>query len=212
MAGSKCKFMATQKPILKPGNFYHIYNRGINSCSIFMETANYEYFLSLYDQHSSPVAETYAWVLMGNHFHILVRIKQTSNLQGFKNLEGSNIKTIEKRITQQFSNLFNAYTKAFNKKYGRTGSLFEHTFRRKLINNHEYLKKVILYIHNNPVHHGFCEHPIEYPWSSYSTCISIKPTKLHREEVIGWFDDKANFKFMHDKKVEVIKIERWLEI
>ncbi|HNX55348.1 MAG TPA: hypothetical protein PKO30_07175 [Prolixibacteraceae bacterium] len=74
------------------------------------------------------------------------------------------------------------------------------------------MKQVILYIHNNPVHHGFCDHPVEYPWSSYLTCISIKPTKLHREQVIGWFDNQANFKYMHNQKVQVERIEQWLKI
>ncbi|HPR84549.1 MAG TPA: hypothetical protein PLG33_00780 [Prolixibacteraceae bacterium] len=69
-----------------------------------------------------------------------------------------------------------------------------------------------MYIHNNPVHHGFCDHPVEYPWSSYLTCISIKPTKLHREQVIGWFDNQANFKYMHNQKVQVERIEQWLKI
>lgn len=199
--------MPIQRIPLEPGGFYHIYNRGINSCPVFMETTNYEHFLLLYDKYITPVADTFAWVLMGNHFHLLVRINDSSNPEGFENLQGL---STEKRITQQFSNLFNAYTKAFNKKYNRTGSLFEHTFRRKLIDNNEYLRQVILYIHNNPIHHGFCEHPIEYPWSSYLTCISLKPTKLHREAVIAWFDDEADFKTMHDKKVEVDKIEEWL--
>lgn len=203
--------------------FYHIYNRGINGCPIFQETTNYEHFLSLYDKYLSPVADTYAWVLMGNHFHLLVRIKNADSLQlqnphqnpqGFQNLEGlekvEGLKTVEKRITQQFSNLFNAYTKAYNKKYNRTGSLFEHTFRRKLIDSDDYLKQMVLYIHNNPVHHGFCKHPREYPWSSYLTCISIKPTKLHRNAVMGWFDNEANFKTMHNGSVKTEEIDDWL--
>lgn len=207
--------MAEQRIKLEPDRFYHIYNRGINGCPVFQETTNYEHFLSLYDKHISPVADTYAWVLMGNHFHLLVRIKTPEgflNPQGFKNLEGLNMgsMTVEKRINQQFSNLFNAYTKAFNKKYNRTGSLFEHTFRRKLIDNDEYLKQTILYIHNNQVHHGFCEHLLDYPWSSYLTCISVKPTKLHRDTVIGWFDSKASFKTRHNGKIEVVEIEGWL--
>ncbi len=205
--------MPLQRIALEPDNFYHIYNRGIDGCQIFKETTNYEHFLSLYDKYISPIAETYAWVLMGNHFHLLVRIKSNPgnipNPEGFKNLRGLKM-TVEKRITQQFSNLFNAYTKAFNKKYERTGSLFEHTFRRKQIDNNEYLRQVILYIHNNPVHHGFCEHPVEYPWSSYLTCISVKPTKLHREAVIGWFDSEANFKTKHGEKYETDKMDEWL--
>ena len=70
------------------GSYYHIYNRGINSCNLFGETANYEYFLTLYDHYISPIADTFAWVLMPNHFHVLIRIKNedeiiSSNLTGF---------------------------------------------------------------------------------------------------------------------------------
>ena len=201
------------EPLL-PGNFYHIYNRGIDSCNLFTEPDNYEYFLSLYDKYISPVADTYAWVLMPNHFHFLVRLKEemevatTIHLTGFENLSGVEIKPPH----QHFSNLFNAYTKAFNKRTGRRGNLFQRPFKRKIIDNEEYLKQVILYIHNNPVHHGFCDHPMGYPWSSYLTCVSIKPTKLHRDRVMGWFDNRTNFKYWHNQKVEVERIERWLEI
>jgi REP element-mobilizing transposase RayT len=158
------------------------------------------------------VADTFAWVLMPNHFHFLIRLKEVSevslHLTGFENLSGVKVKPPH----QHFSNLFNAYTKAFNKRTGRHGSLFERPFKRKIIENELYLKQVILYIHNNPVHHGFCTHPMEYPWSSYLTCISIKPTKLNRDKVIGWFDNQANFKFVHEQKVQVERIENWLEI
>ncbi len=201
--------MPNPKTPLEPGNYYHIYNRGIDSCNIFRENDNYEYFLALYDKYISPIANTFAWVLKKNHFHLLVRILPL-NPQGFENLEG--LEKTEKRINQQFSNLFNAYTKAFNKRYDRTGSLFEHTFRRKRIDSKDYLKQVILYIHNNPVHHGFCSHPVEYPWSSYLTCISVKPTRLCREAVMGWFDNQANFKHWPDQKIEIERIETWLEI
>jgi putative transposase len=204
---------------LQHNRYYHIYNRGINSCPIFKETTNYEHFLSLYDKYISPIAQTYAWVLMGNHFHLLVRIKRhdeiIKNPQGFKNLEGLNVgldMNLEKRINQQFSNLFNAYTKAFNKRYFRTGSLFEHTFHRKLIDTDEYLRQVILYIHNNPIHHGFCKHPIEYPWSSYLTCTSDKATKLKRDEVIAWFGGIANYEEEHRKILDPTEMDIWLGV
>lgn len=209
--------MPNPKTPLEPGNFYHIYNRGINGCAIFHETTNYEHFLRLYDKYITPVADTYAWALLGNHFHLLVRILQPAdenlNLQGFRNLEGSgSLKLPQKNLViQQFSNLFNAYTKAFNKKYAGTGSLFEHSFRRKHIDHVSYLKQLVLYIHHNPVNHGFCEHPSEYPWSSYLSCISVKPTRLHREAVKGWFDNNANFMHWHNQAIEVEKIEAWLE-
>ena len=68
------------------GHFYHIYNRGINSCKLFREPTNYEHFLGLYDKYISPVADTYAWVLMGNHFHLLVRIKEENEIGIYQSL------------------------------------------------------------------------------------------------------------------------------
>ncbi|MEZ5106030.1 MAG: transposase [Draconibacterium sp.] len=183
---------------LEYNHFYHIYNRGINGCNLFQETENYEYFLYLYDKYISPVADTFAWVLMRNHFHLLVRIKSVRelNLQGFENLEG--LKGTNRNLAnQQFSNLFNAYTKAINKRFHRTGSLFEHSFRRIKVESGVHLKYLIYYIHHNPIHHGFCEHFLDYPWSSYVTMLSPKTTKLSRKEVLNWFNDESNFKKYH---------------
>jgi putative transposase len=194
--------MKNTEPLVH-GRFYHIYNRGINSCDIFRETENYQYFLKLYDEYISPIADTFAWVLMPNHFHFLVRIKEVTELANLTSLKPPH---------QYFSNLFNAYSKAFNKRFDRHGSLFVRRFKRKRIDNLEYLRNVVLYIHDNPVHHFFCENKLDYPWSSYLTCITVKPTRLKRDAVIGWFDDHANFKHTHNQKLDVDSIEKWLEL
>jgi putative transposase len=188
------------------GHFYHIFNRGIDSCNLFKDSENYTYFLDIYDQYISPVADTFAWALMPNHFHFLIRIKDVSDLTGFQNLSGL------RPPHQYFSNLFNAYTKSINKRFLRHGALFEHPFKRKAVEDREYLKQVLLYIHNNPVHHGFCNHPVDYPWISYLTFISLKPTKLQRDSVISWFDDAASFKHLHNQKIDIEEIEHWLHI
>lgn len=193
-------------------NYYHIYNRGINSCDLFKEPENYEYFLGLYDKYVEPIANTFAWVLMPNHFHFLVQIKEETPTTPDRVLNPVGGGRGKKTPSQQLSKLFNSYAQAFNKRYHRHGSLFERPFKRKLIDNETYLKQLILYIHTNPVHHGFCQHPVEYPWSSYLSCISVKPTKLNRNKVIGWFDNEANFKYMHNEKVEVEHIGKWLEL
>lgn len=192
---------------LEYGRFYHLYNRGINGCNLFRENENYEYFLHLYDKHISPVADTYASVLMRNHFHFLVRVKTVEelNLQGFENLEGLK-GTNRTMVNQQFANLFNAYTKAINKRFNRTGSLLEHPFRRIPVNTTEHLKYLVYYIHHNPIHHRFCEHFLDYPWSSYLTMISPQKTKLSRTEVLRWFADKANYKKFYLQK-EIRKFE-----
>ena len=186
---------------LEYGRFYHIYNRGINGCDLFYENENHEYFLHLYDKHISKVADTFAWVLMRNHFHILVKIKPVDELfeNGFENLEGLK-GTTRNFANQQYSNLFNAYTKSFNKRFQRTGSLFEHPFRRIPVKTDDHLKYLVYYIHHNPIHHGFCDHYLDYPWSSYLTIVSPKTTKLNRAEVLSWFGDKSNFEKSHSRK------------
>jgi len=215
---------------LDPGRYYHIYNRGINSCDLFSEEDNYTYLLSLYEKYIDPIADTFAWVLMPNHFHLLIRLKEnicykysnadrsidavrfneikwiTTNLSASAGPDSVNIP----KPHLHFSHLFNAYSKYFNKRYKRHGALFERPFNRKLIDNDSYLNRIILYIHNNPVHHGFCSHPIEYGWSSYLTCLSIKPTKLKRTEVLDWFNDKQNFTFMHEQAILSDEIEDYL--
>ena len=144
------------------GNYYHIYNRGIDSCNLFRETNNYEYFMSLFDKYISPVADTFAWVLMPNHFHFLVRLKQEVEVE-LPATPDRVQNPVRGNASLQFSKLFNSYAQAFNKRTGRHGSLFERPFKRKLIDSEEYLRQVILYIHNNPVHHGFCRSPNGIP-------------------------------------------------
>jgi hypothetical protein len=102
--------------------------------------------------------------------------------------------------SRQFSHLFNSYTQAINKRHNRTGSLFETTFERKLVASEAYFQQLIYYIHNNPVHHGFVKQICLYPWSSYETVISDKPTKLKRKEVIELYGDIENYIFYHNQQ------------
>ncbi len=198
----------TNPATLIKGQFYHILNRGINGCNLFAKPTNYAHFMGLYEKYISPIAETYAWVLMPNHFHFLVRIREDKDLTGFENLSG----LMNKPTHQHFSNLFNAYTKAFNKYTDRTGALFQRPFKRKLIDNVAYLKQVLVYIHQNPVHHGYCESPLDYRWSSYLSVLSEEQTKLERELVRKWFETHDNYKIEHNKIIDPDKMGHWLQI
>src|SRR3990172_7982834 len=60
--------------------YYHIYNCGNNRDDLFRTRENYNHFLSLYDKYIYPIADTYAWVLMKNHFHLLVRIREEEEI------------------------------------------------------------------------------------------------------------------------------------
>lgn len=87
----------------------------------------------------------------------------------------------------------------FYEKDKKTGSLFEKPFKRIQITSYNYFQDLIYYIYNNLVEHGFVESMIEYPWSSYGTIISKKPTKLKRNRIIEIFDEVENFKFYHNR-------------
>lgn len=206
--------MATTKVPLEFESYYHVYNRGINRCDLFREANDYRHFLKLYEKYIEPIANTFVWVLMPNHFHLLIRIKSEKEVLKPDRLDVQDASKPVRLKTphQYFSNLFNAYSKYINKKYQRTGSLFERPFKRKLVEDETYLRTLVLYIHNNPIHHGFTGIALDYPWSSYLSCLSEKPTKLLKKEVVAWFDDEANFKYMHKQHVDFIKLEEWLEI
>ncbi len=73
---------------LQPDTYYHVYNRGTNRENIFFEERNYAHFLKLYAHHIEPVAETFAYCLLRNHFHLLIRVKNEEEIdpKGFQNL------------------------------------------------------------------------------------------------------------------------------
>jgi len=226
---------------LQPGKYYHIYNRGNNKEILFRETGNYEYFLRLYDKYISPIAQTYAWCLMPNHFHLLIQVKENMVYRYSKadnsvdaiRFEECKWETIPADLANpsaseepdgvdeqgkltgikkspkipvphlHFSHLFNAYAKYINERYNRTGSLFQRQFKRIEVTTEKHFRHLVIYIHTNPVHHGFTDDFKNYPWTSYGTILSAKPTKLERNAVLGWFDDKANFMEVHKRKVEM---------
>ena len=77
------KPVRSEIPPLTYGTFYHIYNRGNNHENIFIQERNYAYFMELWWKHISPIAETWAYGLLRNHFHASVFIKEHPDLTGF---------------------------------------------------------------------------------------------------------------------------------
>ena len=178
---------------LQYGKYYHVYNRGNNRENIFVEERNYRYFLQLYAKHVAPVADTYAYCLLRNHFHFLLHIK---DLTGLADLSGL------KKPSQYLSNLFNAYTKAFNKAYNRTGALFQRPFGRVEITSDAHFMWLVIYIHQNPQKHGFVDDFRTWPYSSYHTLLSTKLTRLKRDDVLTWFGGVEAFGISHQQEVD----------
>ena len=95
-----------------------------------------------------------------------------SNLNSKQSLVDTNLiglRDLLDLISQQFSNSFNTYTKTFNKMYEMQGSLLNRPFKRKEVNSDDNLTKLIHYIHNNPIHHGFIPECQDWKRSSFHT-------------------------------------------
>jgi putative transposase len=203
---------------LEFGKYYHIFNRGNNREILFRKDGNYVYFLGLYNKYIPPVAKTYAYCLLPNHFHFLVQISTEEEQR-----EHSRISKTYKVLSEiskpfkvlspsnQFSNLFNAYAKAINKSYGRTGSLFQDRFRRKEISSDTYFANLIFYIHFNPQRHGVINDYRTYPFSSFSDLRTEGETFLERSHVLQWFGGKIEFEKFHQTLSEE-KIESRLDL
>ncbi|MDZ4701040.1 MAG: hypothetical protein SH809_15130 [Rhodothermales bacterium] len=188
------------KPIpLQYGSYYHIFNRGNNRQNLFIEERNFTYFLDKYWQYIPPVADTYAYCLLWNHYHFLVRIKTEDEQRDWwaanmnQPLETIHLKT----PSQQFSNLFNGYAKGINKVYQRTGCVFEHPFHRVEVTADPYFARLVLYIHQNPQRHGFVADFRDWPYTSYHALVSRASSPLHREDVIDLFETEDRFEIAH---------------
>ncbi|MEW6404857.1 MAG: hypothetical protein AB1649_23930 [Chloroflexota bacterium] len=214
--------MASPSPLLYD-TYYHIYNRGNNGENIFVQERNYEHFMNLYFKYIDPIAETFAYCLLRNHFHVSLKTKSeeeiletlkktlkvstaNQNLVGQRSLVNQGASQSRKPLgsdylSRQFSNFFNAYAKAINNAYGRTGSLFEHPFRRVPITTDRQFWNVIAYIHQNPQKHKFVEDFRDWKWSSYGIILAEKPTKLKRDIVLDWFGGKESYLELHKQWV-----------
>lgn len=210
---------------LQPNCTYHIFNHANGFENVFREDKNFRYFLDKYRVYISPIAETYAYCLMPNHFHLVVRIKKrevieelirTNNTNFSKvsnfgkvereiKVERENIdrilsdSEIEKFISKQFSNLFSCYTQSFNKVYNRMGSLFLKNFKRDIILDREHFLNTIMYTHRNPIHHGFCKEYSGWGYCSYFEVINGGSNIIEVEKLNKIFGGENEFIDLHEK-------------
>jgi putative transposase len=160
------------------GQYYHVYNRGNNRQAIFLERANYTFFLRCIRKYlleidqTSEVFETsdvsiaiVAYCLMPNHFHLLVYP------------HGDDLSHRMRRFSI-------SYTKAMNERYHRVGALFQGRFQAVLVDRNEYLLHLSRYIHLNPVAAGLVRQPENWEFSSYRDYLGLRVGTLPAPEII----------------------------
>jgi putative transposase len=170
-----------------PGAVYHITARGNERKKIFLDDRDREIFLKTVRQ----VKDRFHWlfhsyVLMGNHYHLLVETLEANLSRGMRQLNG-------------------VYTREFNKRHARVGHLFQGRFKAILIEKDDYLVDVSRYIALNPVRAGLAGKAEDWPWSSYRTTIGIEkpPVWLTVEWILGQYGA--------DQKTSVACFKRYIE-
>lgn len=164
------------KTLLEPGKYYHVYNEARNGYPLFEDEDAFRFFLKLYQTHVCPVAETFAYCLLRDHLHLLIRIRD--------NATGS--------LYKPFALLFNGYTKGYNRHTGREGRVFRFKLKRIEIRNMPYFKEMIRYVNQNPWRHGVTEHPANYRFSSFRATVTTGPSMIAKEKVVDYFGSHEN--------------------
>ena len=178
----------------KPRNYYknsyhHLYNRGANKCERFFDKNDYLYFLKRLSYYSKKYKiQILAYCLMPNHFHLFV-----------KQITDTFI------ISQFISSFLNSYTKSINKKYGRSGTLFENKTKSKLINDEYYFRWIIKYILENPLKAKMVNNIDEWEYSNAKELLNKRNGKLTDINKVKSFfqSEKQMIAFLTDKKTKI---------
>jgi putative transposase len=134
-----------------PGIPQHVVQRGNNRSLIFSDDEDRLHYLDLAAQRARKRnVSVHAYVLMGNHVHLLVSASEIGAISRFMH------------------DLNSMYVSGFNERHGRTGTLWEGRFRSSLVDNKEYLWNCHRYIEFNPVRANLVLHPGQFRWSSYA--------------------------------------------
>jgi len=169
--------MPAKRPDYRPGQYYHFYNRGAHQLSIFREADNYLFVLRNTKTYCRTLNVTpIAYCLLPNHYHYLVR-QDGDHSAGL----------LPQRV-------FNSYTKAHNKRYGHSGTLFAGTYRVVPVERESYLLHLCRYIHANPILHGLVDDLEDWPYSNYPEWIGERDgTLLDRDFVRSYFPTSGDY-------------------
>lgn len=161
---------------------YHVMLRGINRQQIFYDKGDYQYFTKLLERYKEPCGyELYAYCLMGNHVHLLIR-------------EGE-----ETSLGDVFRHIGSAFVYWYNIKYERAGHLFQDRYKSEAVENDAYLLTVFRYILLNPVKAGLCADVEQYPYSSAGEYLKGEKGITDTSLISGMLDEKSIREYIYQE-------------
>ncbi len=160
-------------------------------------------------KHVSAALQFHAYSMIPKHFHLCGKVRDEDILQLVLNVAAQQLKSnksvsalIERSIRRKFSNGFYRYAQWFINSTARRGSLFVPNFKKEVIEGEEELKKMIHFIHANPVVHKVAERIEDWPYSSYPIILGKGKTFLDREFILGLFGGSEAFVEYHKQPVD----------
>ena len=151
------------------GHAHHVIQRGNNRQPIFSDAIDRQTMLDLLEEHARKMAVAlHAYVLMDNHFHLLVTPATNEALPRLMQAVGRR------------------YVRYFNDRTQRTGTLWEGRYRSTLVQSESYLLTCMAYLDLNPVRAGIVQSPSEFPWSSHGHYIGQRSDKLITPHPLAW--------------------------
>lgn len=161
--------MARLPRLTLPGYPHHVIQRGNNRQPIFNSAADYQYMLELLQVNAARLeVAVHAYVLMGNHFHLLATPRT------------------ESALAQLMQSVGRSYVRYFNAQHGRSGTLWEGRYRSTLIEAERYLVTGMVYMDLNPVRSGLVSEAAEYPWSSHGYYAGLRNDRLVTPHQAFW--------------------------
>ncbi len=161
--------MARLARLTIPGYLHHVIQRGNNQQAIFSSVADYQMMLALLFQNAVRFGVAiHAYVLMGNHFHLLLTPDTPDGL------------------SQMMQAVGRRYVRYFNDSQGRSGTLWEGRYRSTLIEAERYLLPCMAYIDLNPVRTGLAAEAKDYPWSSHGHYAGLRVDKNLQPHALFW--------------------------
>jgi putative transposase len=191
------------------GKTYHVYNRSVDRAQIFATEQDIHDFLRRLNRYVSPYVEVYAWCILPNHFHWMIKVKEQDTFQAITKIDAPDVHHC---ISDGFRRAFATFAMRHNTLRNRHGAVFCRSFKRSVVEDEMYFGRLIYYIHANPQRHRVCADFRDYRWSSFQSYLSEKPTQLLRDVVWDFFGGKEAFQRYHDELHASIASEYRIEI
>ena len=192
-----------QKDYFIYGGYYHIYNVVVTGETLFKKDKDYLDFLERYAKYFEAYFDTYAYCLIPNHFHFLIRVKDESaidltaenTIAAKKVLEG--VESINYFLEHQLSRMLSGISLKYNLSNKRVGPLFKQGTKRVELRTESRIVYQLCYTHHNPIHHGLVKKYEAWKYSSYRAYHSRKESKIEVDFMFEFLGGRDIFNELH---------------